>query len=104
MIWDRHNAFASHAGRGAEQRLVEEVGPGLSLNGLGLGRASFQSYLDRSSSQAGMLATGALHQQARQALRYAPVVSVSRLLALLLLLLLLLQACKVLRYSALHCT
>ena len=55
---------------GAEgQRLLEDVGPGLSLQSLTGGRASFQGYLERCNTQAGMLANGTLDKQARQVLR-----------------------------------
>ncbi len=54
---------------GEVQKLVAEVGPGVSLESLAVGRASFQGYLERCNSQAGMLAAGSLDKQARQALR-----------------------------------
>ena len=54
------------------QRLLEDVGPGLSLQSLTGGRATFQSYLETCSAQAGMLANGTLDKQARRVLRSAP--------------------------------
>lgn len=51
------------------QRLLEDVGPGLSLQSLTGGRATFQGYLERCNAQAGMLADGTLDKQARRALR-----------------------------------
>lgn len=51
------------------QRLLEDVGPGLSLQSLTGGRATFQGYLERCNTQAGMLTNGTLDKQARRALR-----------------------------------
>lgn len=62
-----------HAGVGVRegQKLLEELGPGVSLEGLAAGRTPFQAYLERCNSQAGLLAAGALDKQARRALRHA---------------------------------
>ena len=51
------------------QRLLEDVGPRLSLQSLMGGGATFQSYLETCSAQAGMLANGTLDKQARRVLR-----------------------------------
>jgi len=63
------NVVTAGGAHGKGQKLLEEVGPGVSLESLAVGRASFQSYLERCNTQAGMLAAGALDTRARRALR-----------------------------------
>ena len=53
-------------------KLLEQVGPGVSLEVLAGGRATFQSYLERCNSQTSLLAAGTLDKQACSALRYTP--------------------------------
>ncbi|KAL0024070.1 hypothetical protein WJX79_002966 [Trebouxia sp. C0005] len=62
-------AGPSGGAHGEGQKLLEEVGPGVSLGSLAVGRSSFQSYLEKCNTQAGMLAAGTLNSQARRALR-----------------------------------
>ncbi len=68
---DYLNVVTAGGAHGEGQKLLEEVGPGVSLGSLAVGRASFQSYLEKCNTQAGMLAAGTLDTQARRALRYA---------------------------------
>ena len=67
---DYLNIVTAGAAHGEGQKLLEEVGPGVSLESLAVGRSSFQSYLERCNRQAGMLAAGTLDTQGRRALRY----------------------------------
>lgn len=54
------------------EKLLEDVGPGVSLGGMAGGQTSFQQYLIRRDAQAGLQATGSLTKQARSALRLIP--------------------------------
>lgn len=58
-------------GNGEGQKLLEDVGPGVSMESLAAGRATLQGYLETCSSQAGLVATGTLDKRARHALRCA---------------------------------
>ena len=64
-------ALSGEARSTEAERLLEDAGPGVSLEGMAAGRMNFQQYLEQCTAQAGSQAAGASNKQTRSALRYA---------------------------------